>query len=88
MDQIPGILRVQIPMIGHGTKKAWVRFKDPQSNASWYVTEFDGKDLCYGLIVGMISGWGYFFLSEIALIRNPMGLPMVMDKHWIPQDIE
>ncbi|AFM42962.1 Protein of unknown function (DUF2958) [Desulfosporosinus acidiphilus SJ4] len=89
MDQIPGAIRVQIPTISHGTRKAWVKFRDPQSSNAWYVTEFDGKDLCYGLIISDVeSVWGYFSLIEIALFRNQFGLPIVLDIYWKPQELE
>lgn len=86
--EISGTLRAKIPNISQGTHKAWVKFMDLQSNAAWYVTEFDGKDLCYGLITGKKTVWGYFSLSELRLIRNASGLPIVQDINWVPQEVK
>lgn len=88
MDQLFRMQRFEIPRISQGTKKAWMKFVSLRGDTAWYVTEFDGKDLCYGLIAGSDQAWGYFSLRELSLMRNEQGVPIEMDPNWIPQDIE
>lgn len=39
------------------------------SNWTWYLVEFDGKDLCFGLVIGHEAELGYFRLSELESIK-------------------
>ncbi len=45
--------------------KALVKFFTPDSNWTWYASEFDGEDVFYGLVVGHEIELGYFSLSEL-----------------------
>ncbi|MEE9295710.1 MAG: DUF2958 domain-containing protein [Phycisphaerae bacterium] len=54
-----------------------VKFFSPWMNWTWYVTEFDGEDIFFGLVEGFATEWGYFSLSEIQAGRGPFGVPVV-----------
>lgn len=56
----------------------------PASNWTWYIIEFDGEDICWGLISGHEVEFGYFSLKEIAQVKGPLGLPVERDQHFQP----
>jgi hypothetical protein len=61
--------------------KVIVKFFTPDSNWTWYATEFDGEDTFFGLVCGHEAELGYFSLSEIKGARGPMGLAIERDMH-------
>lgn len=61
-----------------------VKFFTPDSNWTWYATEFDGEDTFFGLVVGHFAELGYFSLSELEAARGPMGLKIERDLHFEP----
>lgn len=63
---------------------AYVKFFTPDSNWTWYATEFDGVDEFFGLVQGFEEEMGYFSLREIASARGPMGLHIERDKWFKP----
>ena len=66
---------------------AYVKFFTPDSNWSWYVTEFDGVDIFYGLVDGLDKELGYFSLSELESVRGPLGLKIERDLYFEPTKI-
>jgi hypothetical protein len=34
----------------------------------WYLTEFDGEDICFGYVIGFEREWGYWSLKELESI--------------------
>jgi hypothetical protein len=64
--------------------QAVVKFFTPDSNWTWYATEFDGEDLFFGLVVGFETELGYFSLSELEGVKGPLGLPIERDLHFEP----
>lgn len=62
--------------------KAQVKFFTPDSNWTWYASEFDGEDLFFGLVSGFEVELGYFSLSELESARGPMGLPIERDLYF------
>jgi len=64
--------------------EAVVKFFTPDSNWTWYATEFDGDDLFFGLVVGFETELGYFSLSELEGVKGPLGLPIERDLHFEP----
>ena len=66
---------------------AYAKFFTPWSNWTWYATEFDGRDICFGFIVGTTPELGYFSLSEIEAIRGPAGLTIERDIHFSPTSL-
>jgi len=66
---------------------AFVKFFTPDSNWTWYVTEFDGEDTFFGLVVGLDTELGYFSLRELQSVRGPLGLPIERDRHFTPMTL-
>jgi len=67
----------------------YVKFFSPYSQATWYITEFDGRDTMFGWAdLGMGGGeLGYISLSELES-ANRRGLPLVeRDLHFRPQPL-
>ena len=65
-----------------------VKFFTPDTNWTWWATEFDGEDTFFGLVEGHCKELGYFSLSELESARGPMGLPVERDLHWTPKMLE
>ncbi len=63
---------------------AQVKFFTPDSNWTWYASEFDGEDIFFGLVVGFEIELGYFSLSELEAARGPLGLPIERDRYFEP----
>ncbi len=81
-------LRRQLPALYATEKeadpKAIVKLFTPWTNWTWYITEFDGEDMCFGLVCGHENELGYFSLSELEEIRGPAGLKIERDRHFKP----
>jgi hypothetical protein len=71
-----------------GKAVAHVKLFTPDSNWSWHATEFDGKDLFFGLVEGFEKELGYFSLSELQAARGPLGLPVERDLYWTPRTLQ
>ena len=56
-----------------------MKFFHPAANWTWYVIEYDGKDLCWGLVDGHEAEFGYFSLIEISKVVGPLGLRIERD---------
>ena len=67
---------------------AYVKFFTPDSNWTWYATEFDGKDTFFGLVDGFVKELGYFSLSELKSVRGPLGLKIERDLYFEPITLE
>jgi hypothetical protein len=64
---------------------AVVKFFTPDSNWTWYATEYDPVDrMFFGLVDGMEKELGYFSLDELASARGPLGLPIERDRFFTP----
>jgi hypothetical protein len=53
----------------------YAKFFLPGTRWTWYVTEGEernGDFLFFGLVVGMDSEFGYFLLSELESVRDPL----------------
>jgi hypothetical protein len=61
-----------------------VKFFTPDSNWTWYATEFDGEDTFFGYVQGFENEWGYFTLHELQEARGPLGLPIERDIYFEP----
>jgi len=61
---------------------AQVKFFTPDSGYTWYVTEFDGEDICFGLVAGHELELGYFSVAELETVRGPLGLPIERDLYY------
>jgi Protein of unknown function (DUF2958) len=58
------------------------KFFTPDSSWTWYVLEFDGEDVFFGLVICFEQELGYFSLSELQAARGPLGLPVERDLHF------
>ncbi len=67
---------------------ALVKFFTPDSNWTWYASEFDGDDIFFGLVSGFEVELGYFALSELEETRGPLGLPIERDLHFEPKTLK
>jgi hypothetical protein len=61
-----------------------IKLFTPDSNWTWYLTEWDGKATAFGLVVGFETELGYVDLDELAAARGPYGLPVERDVHFRP----
>lgn len=59
-----------------------VKFFVPWSNWTWFATEFDGKDIFFGYVIGLDSEMGYFSLSELQSVKGPFGLGIERDLYF------
>ncbi|WKZ27960.1 MAG: DUF2958 domain-containing protein [Candidatus Dojkabacteria bacterium] len=66
---------------------AIVKFFTPDSNWTWYATEFDGEDLFFGLVEGFEKEIGYFRLSELQSVKGALGLPIERDMFFKPKTL-
>jgi len=65
-----------------------VKFFTPDSNWTWYATEFDGRETFFGLVDGHEKEMGNFSLSELQTARGPLGLAIERDLYWRPKTLE
>ncbi len=66
---------------------ARVKYFTPDSNWTWYASEFDGEDLFFGLVIGFEIELGYFSLRELQQTRGPMGLHIERDLYYEPRSL-
>lgn len=88
MNLLPAKLRTELPSL-YGTQDeqdplARVKLFTPWTYWTWYITEFDGQDRCFGLVFGHEREWGYFLLSELEQLCGPGGLRVERDLHFTP----
>lgn len=93
MNLLTQELRHQLPKL-YATEelgaeaKAVVKFFTPDGGWTWYATEFDGKDIFFGLAIGFEAELGYFSLSELESVRGKLGLPVERDLYFKPTTIK
>lgn len=85
--------REKLPPLYSGEEKgldalAQVKFFTPDSNWTWYASEFDGEDLFFGLVSGFEVELGYFSLKELKEARGPMGLQIERDLYYEPKTLK
>jgi hypothetical protein len=67
---------------------ALVKYFSPDSNWTWYGTEYDpGSKVFFGLVIGFEAELGYFSLMELESVTGRLGLPVERDLHWNPKRI-
>ncbi len=64
-----------------------VKYFTPDSNWTWYASEYDSEDLFFGLVAGFEVELGYFSLTEMEGARGPFGLPIERDLYYAPQTL-
>ena len=67
--------------------QAQVKFFTPDSNWTWYASEFDGEDIFFGLVSGLEVELGYFSLKELEEVRGPLGLLIERDVDFEPKSL-
>jgi hypothetical protein len=92
-ELLPQELKEELPKLYENEEygleaKALVKFFTPDSNWTWYASEFDGEDILFGLVSGFEVELGYFSLAELESVRGPMGLPIERDFHFRPQTLQ
>lgn len=68
---------------------AQVKLFSPYSSWTWYVTEWEAETgLCFGLVEGFDTEWGYFGLTELAEMTVFGSVPAIeRDLYWEPMTI-
>jgi len=62
-----------------------VKFFNPYGSGTWYITEFDGEDIMFGLCCIHEAELGYVSLNELEDLKiriGGYGLPLERDKYW------
>lgn len=60
------------------------KFFLPGTQWTWYVTEYDGEDVCFGFVVGDYPELGYFTISELESVSGPLALRVERDRFFRP----
>jgi Protein of unknown function (DUF2958) len=88
MELLPAEIRAQLPVLYAQSESSdaivYVKFFTPDSNWTWYATEFDGEDTFFGLVQGFEEELGYFSLSELQEYRGALGIGIERDLHFKP----
>jgi hypothetical protein len=69
-------------------KIAYVKLFLPGTACTWYVVEYDGDDLCFGLVdLGYEENveFGYFSLKELSEQRSLYGMKVERDIYFEPR---
>ncbi len=91
MNLLPDEIRKRLPpLYAQEGSKAIVHLKlfMPGTSWTWYITEYDGEDIFFGLVDGFEKELGYFSLSELQSVRGPLGLSVERDLYWTPKPLE
>ena len=85
-------LRTKLPELYSGEKKgmdslALFKLFTPDSSWTWYVSEYDGGDILYGLVIGLEIEFGYFSIKELQSVRGPLGLLIERDLFFEPKPL-
>ena len=87
-DFIPDEIRSTVPRLYETEDQpdpiVRVKLFTPDSNWTWYIVEWDGDDLCFGLVSGHELELGYFSLADLRGIRGRLGLPVERDLYFTP----
>ena len=93
MKLLTKAIRSKLPTLGstdqlpHDQVMVQAKFFTPDSNWTWFATEFDGEDTFFGLVAGFEVEMGYFCLSELESVRGPWGLPIERDLWFKPTSL-
>lgn len=85
--------REKLPKLYHGEDRdvnalAQVKFFTPDSNWTWYASEFDGEDIFFGLVSGFDIEYGNFSLKELQDAIDLLGLQIERDVHFEPKPLK
>jgi hypothetical protein len=69
--------------------QALVKFFTPDSNWTWYASEYDPDEgIFFGYVIGHADELGYFSLAELEDARGPLGLAIERDEGYTPKSLE
>lgn len=69
--------------------QALVKFFTPDSNWTWYASEYDPENrIFFGYVIGLEDELGYFSLDELEEVRGPLGLRIERDEGFKPASLE
>jgi hypothetical protein len=93
MELLPENVREQLPSLYANEEMglaalALIKFFTPDSTWTWYGSEFDGEDIFFGLVIGHVAELGYFSLSELEIVRGPLGLAVERDLHFESKSLQ
>ena len=94
MSLLPKEVAEQLPKLYENEElglaaQALVKFFTPDSNWTWYASEYDPTtQILFGLVIGFEAEFGYFSLEELESVRGPLGLPIERDEHFKPASLE
>ena len=81
-------LRKQLPALGATEHQedpmVLLKLFTPDSNWSWFITEFDQQDTFFGAVAGHEFELGYISLSELEQTTGPLGLHVERDLYFKP----
>lgn len=66
---------------------AVIKLFTPDSSWTWFLTEYDGQGLAFGLVVGLETELGFFSLDELRGVRGRLGLRVERDLWFRPTPI-
>ena len=70
-----------------GDAIVYLKIFTPDSNWTFFATEFDGEDMFFGLVDGHEKELGYFSLKELQSVKGPLDLPIERDLYWQPKTL-
>ncbi len=99
---LPYAIRENLPILGSqrrlgGRAKALVRWSTHDGSRGWYITEGsarrtpDGEAvdyLLYGLVVGQDRRFDYFWLSDVMMYHDSLGVRVERDPRWRPKRLD
>ena len=94
MSLLPKEVAEQLPKLYENEElglaaQALVKFFTPDSNWTWYASEYDPTaQIFFGYVIGFADEFGYFSLQELEAARGPLGLPIERDEHFKPDSLE
>lgn len=67
----------------------YVKFFTPDAQWTWFAVSASqcpdtGNVQFFGLVKGLETELGYFWLSELESVRGPLGLAVERDLYWTP----
>jgi hypothetical protein len=66
----------------------FVKLFDPCGSWTWYIQDWDGKDICFGWVEGFEKEWGSFSLVELSEVKGKLGIGIEIDTHFAPTPAE
>jgi len=88
-DYIPAWMTIPPLYANEGANDplALIKLFTPDSSWTWYVLEYDGEDIAFGLVVGFETELGYISISELASVTGPMDLRIERDVWFKPTPV-